>query len=192
MANKRVSIEDILCDWKFAIQLQDLDQDLFYPLWDPRFQVCPGGLKHHHMREGDLVQHTDEVLRLAEGTAATLNVKVNLPVLVTAALWHDYGKIFEYVKNEETGLWSATPAQKRLHHIFISAHTFVNIATQYLPPSQETQNFIDDVTHCILAHHGRKEWGSPVEPQTVEARILHQADYLSMEYGEFAKPEEKL
>jgi len=34
-------------------------------------------------------------------------------------------------------------------------------------------------------HHGRLEWQSPVEPQTPEARILHSADMLSAEYGEY-------
>ena len=38
---------------------------------------------------------------------------------------------------------------------------------------------VNQVGHCILAHHGHKEWGSPVEPITTEARILHFADDLS-------------
>jgi 3'-5' exoribonuclease len=32
--------------------------------------------------------------------------------------------------------------------------------------------------HIVLAHHGRKEWGSPVEPMTPEALLVHHADDL--------------
>jgi 3'-5' exoribonuclease len=35
----------------------------------------------------------------------------------------------------------------------------------------------------MLAHHGRKEWGSPVEPATNEAWILHAADMMSSREG---------
>ncbi|NHZ71991.1 MAG: hypothetical protein GWP17_02770, partial [Aquificales bacterium] len=30
----------------------------------------------------------------------------------------------------------------------------------------------------IASHHGKLEWGSPVEPKTVEALLLHQVDLL--------------
>lgn len=39
--------------------------------------------------------------------------------------------------------------------------------------------FVMKVTHIMLAHHGRREWGSAVEPKTPEAWILHAADMLS-------------
>jgi hypothetical protein len=39
------------------------------------------------------------------------------------------------------------------------------------------------IVHCMLAHHGRKEWSSPVEPATNEAWILHAADMTSSREG---------
>ena len=35
------------------------------------------------------------------------------------------------------------------------------------------------IKHIILAHHGKKEWGSPVVPQTPEAYAVFLADYTS-------------
>lgn len=32
--------------------------------------------------------------------------------------------------------------------------------------------------HIILSHHGRLEWGSPVEPTTIEAIIVHHVDKM--------------
>jgi 23S rRNA maturation-related 3'-5' exoribonuclease YhaM len=45
-------------------------------------------------------------------------------------------------------------------------------------------NLQDAVVHCLLSHHGRREWGSPVEPQTLEALLLHQADMASAKFGQ--------
>ena len=40
---------------------------------------------------------------------------------------------------------------------------------------EELENHI---THIILSHHGKYEWGSPRMPKTVEACIVHQADLM--------------
>ena len=32
--------------------------------------------------------------------------------------------------------------------------------------------------HLIVSHHGRREWGSPIEPSTPEAFVLHLIDNL--------------
>jgi 3'-5' exoribonuclease len=37
----------------------------------------------------------------------------------------------------------------------------------------------DHILHLILSHHGRREWGVPVEPKTKEAELLHNADHRS-------------
>jgi 3'-5' exoribonuclease len=39
--------------------------------------------------------------------------------------------------------------------------------------------------HCILSHHGKKEWGSPVLPSTREAVLVHQMDQIQAR-GEMA------
>jgi len=35
---------------------------------------------------------------------------------------------------------------------------------------------LTELLHIILAHHGTKEFGSPVYPATIEAILVHQAD----------------
>ena len=49
-------------------------------------------------------------------------------------------------------------------------------------------DLMEEVSHVILAHHGRLEWGSPIEPQTPEALIVHQADMLSAYFTNTKKP----
>jgi 3'-5' exoribonuclease len=45
--------------------------------------------------------------------------------------------------------------------------------------NKETQQTIDNVLHAILAHHGSREWGSPVVPLTKLAWMLHLCDGIS-------------
>jgi len=40
--------------------------------------------------------------------------------------------------------------------------------------------------HIILSHHGKLEWGSPVEPATIEAVIVHHVDNLDAKVYAFS------
>ena len=41
--------------------------------------------------------------------------------------------------------------------------------------------------HLIASHHGKLEWGSPVEPATREAILLHNADMLDVQLWKLAQ-----
>ena len=41
--------------------------------------------------------------------------------------------------------------------------------------------------HIILAHHGQKEWGSPIDMNIPEAYILNRADEISAEMYRYNK-----
>jgi 3'-5' exoribonuclease len=54
----------------------------------------------------------------------------------------------------------------------------------------------EELLHIILSHHGCLEWGSPVEPATREAMLVHAMDKLSGDFGSVdrlqrATPEER-
>lgn len=136
------------------------------------FQECVGGSTRHHAYPAGLAQHTAEVLEYCLFMAVgRFNAPVNREVLITAAIFHDCMKVRDY----EVG----GDYREKIRHVAGSFAFWVKTAED-LGIAQET---IDQVGHCILAHHGRQEWGSPVEPQTIEAFILHSADMLSMQYG---------
>lgn len=149
------------------------------------FWTWPAAISYHHAYEGGLITHTLEVAEIALSIAAKFP-QVNLDVLLTAALWHDWGKIMEY-KLED---WSNTGASERPRHLTRSdgwvwtwnANASTHIATSAIEFSRYGRS--SAVVHCILAHHGPvREWGSPEAPKTLEALILHQADMLSASYG---------
>lgn len=128
----------------------------------------PAANKHHHNYIGGLLQHTAEVMTFAYNIGYCL--QCDLDVIIAASFFHDIMKIEEY-----TDEGNYTPYGTLIGHVVGSAECFRKFAEQ----NNVTREKIDAITHCILAHHGRKEWGSPVEPQSVEAAIVHEADMLS-------------
>ncbi len=166
------------------------------PLY-PKFDTWPASLSFHHAYEGGLLAHTVEVCDLAEHIwrAHEISLVVLPDILIAAALFHDLLKMEEYDlidcgrvapnqrhlrhTDDPFAAWITTNYQKTIGHICGSAAQFQATAIN----CGVSRTTIDAVVHCILAHHGRKEWGSPVEPQTLEALILHQADMLSAKFG---------
>ena len=162
-------------------------------LTDKRFNIWSGAGKpiHHHYGDGGLCKHTYEVWMLCRnivGAYRCYNVEpyeakdINLQELLISVIWHDYGKIWDYQK-DENGVWEKHDNHARqIHHISRSAMEFQKhyeyLVTQTLYLAHATIN-PDNITHNILAHHGMREWGSPVAPATREAWILHLADNMS-------------
>lgn len=164
-------------------------------LSDPRFATAYGSAGQHHAYPGGLMVHTSEVLETALHLS-NIYTDADREVLTVAAVYHDYMKIKEYLPEVQgTGNYSngvpvkfgKTPYRNLVRHVAGGHAEFLRNLddfTETLPVDNgEFDNKVLNIEHCLLAHHGRHEWGSPVEPQTVEANILHMADMLSMQYG---------
>lgn len=150
------------------------------------FGKWPASIGHHenqqHRQDGGLAIHTAEVLswavELAKGTP------LDKTVLIVAAIWHDYAKIFEYYQVNK--VWVKDLGYRaRFGHPYGSALAF-DRHIQLNTPGSLTFDQVCAIQHCILSHHGRIEWGAVKEPATREALVLHTADMLS---AKFAPPE---
>lgn len=136
----------------------------------------------HHHGDGGLALHTYEVLSLCLKNSfhPELREEKMLQAIVCAAIFHDYGKIWDYhqemdpVKN--VMVWKSTPHKHKIHHISRSAIEWSHACTIHPTPDPSIN---DEVLHAILAHHGQRAWGSPVEPQTRLAWLLHLCDNMS-------------
>jgi 3'-5' exoribonuclease len=161
-----------------------------------------GGSKHHHNYIGGLAVHVADVVRRCLDLSGTdrapqlyPTANVDLTVLLTSAYWHDYGELAEYAWKETPGPFSelfgsksdgyvaTTPYAKLCGHVVGSAYEFLEVVRGADLAEADHQATVDAIVHCMLAHHGRKEWGSPVEPATNEAWILHAADMMSSREG---------
>jgi len=167
------------------------------PLSCPSFMEWPASISKHHFWGGGLLQHTTEVVNIAMDLVQTVldqHKPIRPNVVLMAAIYHDFGKVFDYEeeKDRHTDVNTNLPVHVRykktahyglVHHVAKSYQVFEENAPT-LPVDVRTA-----VSHCILAHHGRLEYGSPVLPNTREAWTVHLADMMSVHCIEERKGE---
>jgi 3'-5' exoribonuclease len=141
-----------------------------------RFILWPASSKpgKHHHRDGGLAEHTLDVCQRASKHAG----ETDSNLLFLACLFHDVGKIWDYEKKD--GVWGPSSHRDTVGHVSRSAMVWERVAIGTTLSGVEVQS----VTHAILAHHGYREWGSPVIPQTKMAWILHLCDMMSARLDE--------
>lgn len=123
----------------------------------------------HHGFVGGLLEHTLSVVKLCDYYCSAYPM-LNRDLLLSAAMCHDIGK------TRELSLFPAndyTDEGQFLGHIVIGTE-MVGEAIRKIegfPVSLSSQ-----LKHCILAHHGEYEYGSPKKPAIMEAVALNFAD----------------
>jgi 3'-5' exoribonuclease len=158
-------------------------------LEDARFPLWAGASKphQHHYGKGRLAEHVLEVTVIAlqnNDYFKNIDKGVDKAKLYLACLYHDVGKLWDYEPVDETyEHWRGNEHRHLIHHISRSGLVWCQAAQN----AGWNQPDIDEVWHCILSHHGMKEWGSPVAPQTRMAWLLHLADGLSARLDDFDK-----
>ena len=140
-----------------------------------RFERAPGSTQGHHAAIGGLLMHTSEVVRIAEQTARTMR-KANADLVVIGAMLHDVGKVESYEVGPSG--FGYTPCGLLVGHVVLGALMLERrLAGLGRPVCSEAQ--LVELQHMILSHHGKLEYGSPVQPMTPEAEIVHWADVAS-------------
>lgn len=123
----------------------------------------------HHGFIGGLLEHTLSVVKFCEYMAGAYSI-INRDLLLTAAMFHDVGKMQEL---------SSFPANdytddgQLLGHIYLGAEM---IGTRIKEIPGFPSKLSSELRHCILAHHGELEYGSPKKPSIAEALALNFAD----------------
>ena len=123
----------------------------------------------HHGFVGGLLEHTLSVMKLCDYFAAVYP-RLNRDLLLTAALFHDIGKTRELSAFPENDY---TDDGQLLGHIIIGTE-MVSERIREIPGFPE--KMAAELKHCILAHHGELEYGSPKKPALFEALALSLAD----------------
>ncbi len=133
------------------------------------FKIHSAAKSVHHGFVGGLLQHTLGVTRMCDYMAAHYPI-LDRDLLITAAIFHDIGKVTELSKFPENDY---TDDGQLLGHIFLGAELIGQKVSQIpgFPPV-----LASELRHCILAHHGELEYGSPKKPAIAEALALNSAD----------------
>lgn len=134
-----------------------------------RFKFQSAAKSVHHGFVGGLLEHTLSVTKLCDYFAGAYPI-LNRDLLLTAAIFHDIGKTEELSAFPENDY---TDAGQLLGHIMIGAE-MVGARIREMPGFPVKLG--NELKHCILAHHGELEFGSPKKPALAEALALNFAD----------------
>ena len=155
----------------------------------PQFEYWSGSGKpiHHHYGDGGLARHTMEVIDLMVSSSKTLDYPNSLSYdkMFLSGLFHDVGKLWDYEKKQKAfsspwggsfaEVWDKTKHARNIHHISRSALVW----SKAVDATKLYKDEHDEILHAILAHHGQREWGSPVAPNSKLAWLLHLCDGIS-------------
>ncbi len=144
-----------------------------------QFKLAPAAKLMHHNYIGGLIQHTYECLDIAKTVMSKCNNKLNPEDVYAACILHDFGKIFEYKIDTETGLIEYNEEFRKdwLTHSQWGFSICMN-------------NGFKNIAKMIAAHHGRTDWGALIDLDDKDAEpfmyIIHHIDDLSAKFGKVA------
>jgi 3'-5' exoribonuclease len=137
---------------------------------EAKLRIWPAALTVHHAYRGGFLEHILSVARSALTLGASYGA--NQDLLTAGALLHDIGKL------EELDYERATTYSRDgnlVGHVTLGT-ILVRTVMMSIPDFPDILR--SQIEHLIVSHHGRKEYGAPVEPMTIEAMILSAADDL--------------
>lgn len=123
----------------------------------------------HHNFMGGLLEHTLSVTKLCDYYCSQYPL-LKRDLLISAAIFHDIGKVRELSLFPENDY---TDDGQFLGHIVIGAEMVGEKIKEIDGFPKILEN---ELKHCILAHQGEYEFGSPKKPAIMEALALHFAD----------------
>jgi len=160
-----VTLKDMVRDQNY----KNLLNKIMYSHVFGKFRIAPGAKSIHHAYLHGLLEHSVDVTKNSIVMASS---SMNRDLLITGALLHDIGKINAY---DWSGCVITTSnAGWLIGHIPMG----MMIINDFCLSGTLTEEQRLQLLHLIASHHGKLEYGSPVEPQTKEAIILHAADML--------------
>lgn len=133
------------------------------------FQKSSAAKSVHHGFVGGLLEHTLSVVKLCDYFCRAYPL-LKRDLLLAAAMCHDIGKTKEislFPQNDYTD------DGQLLGHIVMGSE-MIGEKVRSIPGFPEVLEA--QLKHCILAHHGEYEYGSPKKPAIMEALALNLAD----------------
>lgn len=144
------------------------------------FKKMPAAQGMHHSYTGGLIEHVWSMTRIASFLADhyakyydQLDPPLNRGVVVAATVLHDIGKLRELEYHPVETKY--TKEGQLIGHILIGRDMIREAAARIEGFPAETLILLE---HAVLSHHGKREFGSPIPPLTMEALLVSYIDDL--------------
>lgn len=138
----------------------------------------PASRSHHRTYVGGLLEHTLSVTKLAvlltdyfHATIPQTKSQLYKPLVVAGAILHDIGKILD------TQMLATGPRHTLAGELVGHAILGAEIVRRYADETGVSECLKTQLIHLILTHSRFQDWGAPMQPSSLEAMILHYADY---------------
>jgi len=142
-----------------------------------KFIACPSAVKYHHAYLHGNLEHTVGMLMAFSNYYLDFygrdGMNFDVDLVNAGIILQDIGKIYEYDINN--GVTIYVKKYGLIGHIVLGSELVAKKISS-IPDFPEDLEL--KIKHIILSHHGRKEWGSPVEPGFPEAHIVHSLDLM--------------
>jgi 3'-5' exoribonuclease len=147
---------------------------------EQQLRVWPAAQQIHHAYRGGFLEHITKMAEVARFVARSYGADEDL--VLAGVVLHDIGKLQELAY--EGGQGSYTRDGNLVGHIALGMMMVREACSGIsgFPPELRAQ-----VEHLIASHHGVREYGSPVEPKTIEAFILASIDELDAKLNQVRK-----
>lgn len=141
-----------------------------------KLKIAPAAKNNHHNFIGGLLKHTLECVDIAKGIFKCIPTKIDEDLIIAACIMHDFGKVFEYNIDEETGF---VEVDENFIKTWVS-HTLYGF-------SWANERGFTQLARIIAAHHGRKDWGAIIDldEKNIEPvlYLMHHIDDISAKFG---------
>ncbi len=145
-----------------------------------QLKLWPAAQTIHHAYRGGFLEH---ITKMAEvGALLSRSYGANDDLVLAGVVLHDIGKLQELAYEGGTG--SYTRDGNMVGHIALGL-MLVREAINGI--SGFPVELRAEVEHLIASHHGTREYGSPVEPKSIEAFILASVDELDAKINQIRR-----
>lgn len=167
--------------------------DIIQVRWD-KFCIWGAAKSNHHTSFGGLLMHSICVAENCRNIGEFYNNIygndfVNIKLLVSAGLLHDVMKTEELTCDRQSGTMDYDTMSSLSTHVVEIA---VEVEKSALKLGITDKYAIGELKHCLLAHHGQLEYGSPITPSCMEASILNYVDELDAAGWRYSKANKEL
>ena len=144
-----------------------------------RLNYYPAAQRLHHAERSGLLHHTLSILRAAE-KLLPLYPFLDGDLLRAGIIAHDLSKTNEFLSDENGNVADYSPEGQLLGHL-VHGVAQVQEAARRVHVEGE---YVMLLSHMVISHHGKPEFGSPVPPMFPEAEMLHVLDDLDAKMNE--------
>ncbi|MBE6447201.1 MAG: HD domain-containing protein [Alphaproteobacteria bacterium] len=139
------------------------------------FKIAPAAKTMHHNYLGGLLEHTYECLEIAKDFLDK-NPKIDRDTVYSACILHDFGKIWEYTIDTDTGAIT-----------YNNSFTYKWVSHSQWGYTTCMSAGFETVAKMIATHHGRIDWGAVIDLDAEGLEpihyLLHHIDDLSAKFG---------